>query len=142
MRRIIAVFVILSFIIVAPAYGGRRGRAPQVRNVSPMNDSEVVIGPEGVDFKWKVSPVPGGGRRAFRFKLFKGFGYGSIEKHELNPDVISINIPADVFEDGEIYVWEVSQRGLRGWSDPCRWSFKAKKEKIAEETEETEEDYK
>ena len=127
---ICGVIILLSVLIVTSVYGQRLGRyrgAPQVRNVSPGNDSEVIVGPEGVEFKWRLTPIPKGGRRAFRFRLFKGFEYGSIVQEELGHSITSITIPADVFKDSTLYSWEVSQCGQHGWSNPCHWSFTAKK---------------
>lgn len=107
---------------------GRRSDVPNVPFLSP--DDEAVIdltGKQGITFKWKNAPLPGGGRDAYRFKLIKGFKYDFIVSEELKQDVFSIDVPADKFEDSATYSWYVEQRdaSLRIWSrHDTVWSFK------------------
>jgi len=130
---IFGLIALLSVISAARAYSaigrtGRGGQTPRVRKIRPKDDSQVIIEDKGVEFKWSLVPMPAGGRRTFRFKLFKGFGYGSIVKEELAQDITSITVQAEVFEDGQLYSWEIAQRGSEGWSKSQRWSFTAIKE--------------
>lgn len=132
MRRAIASGLILILTIgcfCATSYAAsRRSDVPNVPFLFP--DDETIIdlrGREGITFKWKNSPVPGGGREAYRFKLIKGFKYDFIASEQLGRDVYSVDIPADKFEDGVTYSWYVEQKdsSLNIWSrHDTVWSFK------------------
>lgn len=107
---------------------GRRGDVPNVPFLSPYDEATIdLTGKQGITFKWKNAPLPGGGRDAYRFKLIKGFKYDFIVSEELGQDVFSIDVPADKFEDSVTYSWYVEQRdaSLRIWSrHDTVWSFK------------------
>jgi hypothetical protein len=131
-KKIILSGFILALVIIGLATvsfaGGRRSDVPNIPFLSP--DDEITIDltkKPGITFKWKNSPVPGGGREAFRFKLIKGFKYDFIVSEELPRDVFSIDVPSDKFEDGVTYSWYVEQRdaSLSIWSrHDTVWSFK------------------
>jgi hypothetical protein len=114
--------------VYAFAGGSERDKVPSVPQLSP--DDEIAIdltGKPGITFKWKSSPIPGGGRAAYRFKLIKGFKYDFIVSEELAQGVFSIDVPAGKFEDGATYSWYVEQRdaSLNVWSrHDTVWSFK------------------
>ena len=123
------ILIIVSFICVSSVFAeGRRSDVPNVPFLSP--DDEITIdltGKPGITFSWKNSPVPGGGRQAYRFKLIKGFKYDFIVSEELGQDVYSIDVPTDKFEDGVTYSWYVEQRDASKniWSrHDTVWSFK------------------
>lgn len=114
------------------AGGGKKDAVPNVAYITPDNDSVVdLTGKQGLTFRWKNQPVPGGGREAFRFRLVKGFGYNFIVSENLGQDVFLMEIPADKFEDGTTYSWYVQQRDASlmvwGWHDT--WSFKVIKKR-------------
>ncbi len=101
---------------------------PNVSFLSPDDESTIDLTDKpGITFKWKNSPVPGGGRDAYRFKLIKGFKYDFIVSEELGRGIFSIDVPADKFENGATYSWYIEQRdaSLRIWSrHDTVWSFK------------------
>ncbi len=114
--------------ISALSGGSERDKVPSVPQISP--DDEIMIdltGKPGITFRWKSTPIPGGGRAAYRFKLIKGFKYDFIVSEELGQGVFSIDVPADKFDDGVTYSWYVEQRdaSLNVWSrHDTVWSFK------------------
>lgn len=132
---IAAVFV-LSIVLSAAIFAVERDRVPRVAYIEPDNDTVVdLTGKTALTFKWKMQPIPGGGRTAFRFKVFKGFTYELVAKEELGRDILSIDVPADKFKDGELYSWEVQQRDGSNfiWSLSLRWSFKVSKKEAGAE---------
>ncbi|MDD5681580.1 MAG: hypothetical protein PHI59_10130 [Candidatus Omnitrophica bacterium] len=138
MKKIFVLFVICFLSVVTIVYAGGLGRAgaggtPEVLYLVPHNDHEVdLTGQAGLHFEWKSLPKPGGGREAYRFELFRGAeeAYDRIYNAELKPDVYSIEIPSDKFEDGMMYTWRVKQRDARSsaWSrQGDRWRFTVRK---------------
>jgi len=133
-KMLIAVFVagilIAVFAAGAHAASNRRTMVPRVAYTEPENDTVIdLAGKKTLTFGWKQQPVPGGGREGFRFRLYKGFDYALIAKEELARDILSIDVPADKFEDGATYSWHVEQRDSAGmlWSLHDTWSFKVTK---------------
>ena len=129
MGRKILILMVACFVLASSAYaGGRRSDVPNVPFLSPNDETTIdLAGKPGITFKWKNSPIPGGGREAYRFKLIKGFKYDFVVSEKLGRDVFSINVPADKFEDGITYSWYVEQRdnSSRMWSrHDTVWSFK------------------
>ncbi|MDP3791932.1 MAG: hypothetical protein Q8R38_07810 [Candidatus Omnitrophota bacterium] len=123
------ILMVICLLLASGAFAtGRRSDVPNVPFLSP--DDEITIDlteKPGITFKWKNSPVPGGGRDAYRFKLIKGFKYDFVVSEELPQNVFSIDVPADKFEDGVTYSWYVEQRdaSARIWSrHDTVWSFK------------------
>ena len=130
MKKII--LFILFFAMVATLVSARAGRdiTPLVRYISPKNDAMVDLkNKETLTFKWKSTPKPGGRREAYKFELFKEFGYERIVEETLSHNLYSIQIPTDKFEDDTTYTWQVKQRdgNTHTWSGDNRWSFKIKK---------------
>lgn len=130
-KKILILLTLCAVIMVmsAPAFAaGRRSDVPNVPFLAPEDESTIdLAGKTGITFKWKNSPVPGGGRDAYRFKLIKGFKYDFIVSEELPRDASSIDVPANKFEDGVTYSWYVEQRdaSLDIWSrHDTVWSFK------------------
>lgn len=128
---LITVALFLSFTLLQTVWAvGRRNNTPLVRYLEPKNDSTVDLkGKENMVFQWKKMPIPGGGRAKYKFELYDGFGYERIVSEDLKHDVYSIEVPADKFENGKLYTWQVKQRDAttRIWSRDDRWSFKVKK---------------
>lgn len=129
-NMLIAVLVIgglfVCLVTVAHAQSDRR-KVPRVAYIEPDNDTVIDLsGKKSLTFRWKQQPIPGGGRAGFRFKLCKGFGYDFIVSEDTGPDVLSIDVPADKFEDGAMYSWYVEQRdgSSTRWSLHDSWSFK------------------
>lgn len=120
-------FVMTASIVLA---GGDREKTPMVQYLEPGNDSVVNLkGKESLVFSWKKAPVPGGGRKAYKFDLYKGFGYEVVVGEKLNYKTYSIEVPADKFENGSTYTWQVKQRDANSkfWSMDHRWAFKVVK---------------
>ena len=122
----------LILVIAQPFAWAKKGRdsTPKVRYIEPKSESLVDLTDEEVlTFKWKPTPIPGGGRMAYKFELFKEFGYDRIVNETLRERVFSIDIPADRFADGALYTWQVRQRDASTpiWSMDQRWSFTVKK---------------
>jgi hypothetical protein len=115
------------------AGGGVRStgiKTPRVNYIVPKNDSEIdLTGKNYLTFRWKPTPRPQGGRRAYKFTLYKGFKYDvAFGAEVLRHDTYSIDIPCSKLENGIIYTWKVEQRAAHGgWSADLRWSFKVKK---------------
>lgn len=136
MKSVLAVVLVagvlaVSLTPVSYAQSDRR-KVPRVAYIEPDNDSVVDLsGKESLTFRWKQQPIPGGGRAGFRFKLCKGFGYDFIVSQDPGPDVLSIDVPADKFEDQATYSWYVEQRDASSarWSLHDGWSFKVTKKK-------------
>lgn len=131
-KALLAVFVfVVAFTQCAQlsAQPDRR-RVPRVVYKAPNNDSVVdLTGKNTLTFEWKGQPTPGGGRQSYRFRLFKGFEYGAIVTKEVDRDAYSVDVPAEKFESGATYSWQVEQRdaSIMAWSLPDRWSFKVMK---------------
>ena len=132
MARKMLILMIICLIFASSAFaGGRRSDVPNVPFLSPNDEITIDLTQmPGITFKWKNSPVPGGGREAYRFKLIKGFKYDFIVSEELPRNVFTIDVPSDKFEDGVTYSWYVEQRdaSLNIWSrHDTVWSFKVTK---------------
>lgn len=131
---LLTVSIILATTVCAWAPGSEasvRGtgiKTPRVNYISPTNESKIdLTGKEYLAFSWKPTPIPSGGRKAYRFSLFKGYEYDTVFDQELDPQTTSIDIPCSILEDNETYTWRVKQRDGGGWSPDLRWSFEAKK---------------
>jgi hypothetical protein len=124
----LACVILIAALSPASFATSRRSDVPNVPFLSPEDESTIdLTGKPGITFEWKNSPVPGGGREAFRFKLIKGFKYDFIVSEELGQGVYSIVVPSEKFEDGVTYSWYVEQRdaSLNTWSrHDTVWSFK------------------
>ena len=119
--------ILISTLVLA---GGDRERTPKVAYIGPGNDAVVNLkGEKSLTFMWKSGPVPGGGRVAYKFEIYKGFGYERVASETLDHDVFSKEVPAELFKSGELYSWQVKQRDRRTrlWSMDHRWSFKVVK---------------
>jgi len=134
MKKIMLVVSLAACVLVNQyAFGNMRaaGRhAPEVEYVSPRSQATVDLhGQKTLAFKWKPVPIPAGGRRCYKFTLYKGYGYDVAAKSTLEPDITSFEVPADVFENGKTYSWEVKQRDDRtaDWSIASRWAFTVSK---------------
>jgi len=131
MKKII--LITLAFIMAAGFAWARLDSAsftPEVRYLSPKDENVVdLTGKESLLFSWKPVPIPGGGRLCYKFELFKGYGYDRIVNETLSHDNVAMVVPADMFENGSIYTWQVTQRDemTRNWSRASRWVFKVKK---------------
>ena len=130
MKKILLFALCITLISVFSWAGGERESVPRVRYIEPKNDHTVdLTGKKSLVFKWKSSPTPSGGRRAYRFTVYKGFGYERVISENLDHKIYSREVPAELFEDGKLYTWQVKQRDGRThvWSMDSRWSFKVKK---------------
>ena len=128
-RRIVLSFLILiSFVSFSMA--GERQSAPDVVYTYPKSEAIVdLTGKESIEFTWKKMPIPSGGRSAYKFNLYKGFGYEELVDEKLEDKIYSIKVPAKIFEKGATYTWQVKQRSMRSrvWGKDNRWSFTVKK---------------
>ena len=122
-----------AFAIIATcvhASIARRTNTPKVRYIEPKSESVVDLsGEESLVFKWKRMPRPGGGRDAFKLEVFKGYGYDRIINETLDEDIDAVEVPSEMFEDSQLYTWQVRQRDRSTgvWSMDDRWSFTVKK---------------
>jgi len=127
-RKILILMMICIMLASLSFAASRRSDVPNIQFLSPNDEITIdLTGKPGITFKWKNSPLPGGGRSAFRFKLIKGFKYDFIVSENLARGVFLIDVPADKFEDGVTYSWYVEQRdsSLGVWSrHDTVWSFK------------------
>jgi hypothetical protein len=134
MIKKVAIAIIISALIAVAGNAYARQdpqlNVPRVSYNSPKDQSTVdLTGKKTLTFSWNVVPTPSGGRESFRFKLYKGFDYGSIVSQNLDNRTFSIDVPADNFVDGQTYTWRVQQRGSNSmtWSLYDTWSFKVVK---------------
>ena len=132
MKKLYAITLIFVTAITTLTFAGSDSRriVPNVRYRAPRNDSIVdLTGKEILEFKWKSTPAPSGGRSAYKFNLYKGFGYETLVSEKLDHKIYSIEVPVDMLEDGGEYTWQVKQRGRKSrlWGIDNRWSFKVKK---------------
>ncbi len=134
MKRLVILFLLIFSCMITPVWAGGGVRStgmktPRVNYIAPKNDSEIdLTGKDYLTFKWKPTPRPQGGRRAYKFTLYKGFAYDGVFSEVLSQDTYSIDIPCSKLENGIIYTWKVEQRAEHGgWSADLRWSFKIKK---------------
>ena len=126
---LILILFVFSTFISAEAVG-RRYNTPTVKYIQPKSQSVVdITGKNSITFMWKRLPRPANGRENYKFELFKDYGYDRIINEILEHDVDSVEIPADKFENGQTYTWQVKQRDqkTRVWSMDKRWSFTVKK---------------
>lgn len=130
MKKLFPFILTIIFITTFVQAGSGRLKTPRVIYMEPRNDSVVDLrGKESLTFRWKGTPKPGGGRMAYKFDLYKDFGYERIVSEKLRDDVYSIEVPSDKFEDGALYTWQVKQRDARTrfWGLDIRWSFRVRK---------------
>ena len=130
-KLILFLFVFSCMITPIWAGGGVRStgmKTPRVNYIIPKNDSEIdLTGKDCLTFRWKPTPRPQGGRRAYKFTLYKGFEYDVVFSEVLSRNTYSIDIPCSKLANGIIYTWKVEQRAEHGgWSADLRWSFKTK----------------
>jgi len=122
-------FVFLILTTIARAWSPVR-YTPEVRYISPKDEEVVGLeGKENLSFRWKPTPRPGGGRQSYRFELFKGYGYERLVNETLDPEIVIVDVPAEIFEKGATYTWQVRQRDSDTmiWSYEKRWSFRIEK---------------
>jgi len=103
---------------------------PRVAYIQPKNQSTVdLTGKTGIIFRWNKVPMAAGGVHAYRFKIYKGFGYEVVVSKKLDRGVFEIEIPAAAFENGVAYTWKVQQRddNSMNWSQYDIWNFKVVK---------------
>ena len=135
MKKIICLIIIGGILGAASGLlfaQSEKTRVPRVAYLSPERDSTVdLTGKNSLVLQWKNQPAPGGGREAFRFRLYKGFDYNAIVSQDLKQDVFSVEVPADKFEDGATYSWHVQQRDASSmsWSLFDTWTFTVSKKK-------------
>jgi hypothetical protein len=130
MGKRIVLFCLILMSFVSLSIAGERQSSPNVRYTYPRNEAVVdLTGKEELEFTWKKVPIPDGGRSAYKFNLYKGFGYEELANEKLDEKVYSIKIPANIFKNGGTYTWQVKQRSMRSrvWGKDNRWSFTVKK---------------
>ncbi|MFH1790474.1 MAG: hypothetical protein ABH885_00615 [Candidatus Omnitrophota bacterium] len=125
---LVTVIVLCLSQTAFPIMGAREADSyvPEVSYIAPESESIVDIsGVKHIEFSWKPTPIPALGRQAYRFTLYKGYGYDVVCKKELDEEARAVSVPAALFEKGGTYTWSVKQRsrGIAGWSDGRRWSF-------------------
>jgi len=95
----------------------------------PIKDTVVLTGQDNLEFKWWIEVV---GLRKFILKIYKGYNMylaDLIHKEDLPPDASSIKIKSDLFENGQVYTWSLTQISYSGYkSDKSFNSFKVIKE--------------
>lgn len=129
MKKMLILGVLLAGCVISTVTfaSSERRRVPRVMYLAPDNDSAIDLSGKGsLVFIWKSQPVPAGGRVAYKFTLYKDFGYEVVASETLSPKVFEAEVPADKFQDGSIYSWQVKQRdgGTMIWGRAERWSFK------------------
>ena len=98
---------------------------PEPRLRCPINETVVLTGKDSLEFKWWIDVV---GLRKFILKIYKGYNMyvaNLIHKEDLSPDLSSVMINSDLFEDGQVYTWSLIQISYAGFkSDKSFNSFK------------------
>lgn len=115
MRR--ALLILIALMITAPAFGrvGLRDDGdyvPQVVLTRPTEEKADITGKAALKFEWSPHESAPGMREYYDFRLYKGYDMyenSLIRKERLGPDVCSIDIGSEVFQDGQVYTWSVRQ---------------------------------
>ena len=115
---------------VSFTYGnGPYNSLPEPRLRCPIHETVVLTGKDSLEFKWWIDVV---GLRKFILKIYKGYNMyvaNLIHKEDLSPDISSVMIKSDLFEDGQVYTWSLIQISYAGFkSDRSFNSFKVIKE--------------
>ena len=117
----------IFFTVEARGIYGRGEMVPEVNYMAPKDESKIdLAGEKTLTFRWRRVPFPSGGRKCYKFIIFKGFSYESYFKKILEHNVTSIDVPVGIFEDGQVYSWQVKQQDdwSAAWSRNVWWSFK------------------
>jgi len=111
----------VSFTIDNGAYNN----VPEPRLRYPISETAILTGNDPLEFKWWNDLV---GIRGFTLKIYKGYNmYAAnlIHKEDLSPEVSSVKIKSDLFEDGQVYTWSLIRLSFSGYkSDKSFNSFK------------------
>jgi len=127
MRKLLAFMLVFAFVATPLLAGSTMQTTPKVRYRYPKDEAELDLSEEeNLIFTWKSSPSPAGGRSRYKFEIYKGFTYDIILKEYLKPTASKLEVPVETFKVGQLYTWQVKQRGekSRDWSADCRWTFK------------------
>lgn len=129
MKKLYLIIALIALSVSVVWAGGDRETVPKVRYLEPRSEAVIdLTGKDSIMFKWNAA-TPSGGRVGYRFTIYKGFGYERAYHEEPEIKANSIEVPADIFEDGQLYTWQVKQRAGNNkvWSMDQRWSFTVKK---------------
>lgn len=127
MKRWIALLLIAA-AFTAPAHaGGRRGQQPPPRLFEPAERADL-RGKNELLFRWGSE---GGGSEIseYQFKLYKGtqtIEAGLIKAETLPAGRDRISLPADLFENGQTYTWQIRGTGSAK-TRPAYTNFKVEK---------------
>lgn len=103
----------VSFTMISPAFaGGRRGLQPAPRLMEPAENADLT-GKTELLFRWGEE----GDRsqiQEYQFKLYKGTE--TVEKGLIKAVTVParedrLALPADLFEDGQTYAWQLRGAG-------------------------------
>jgi hypothetical protein len=137
-RAFIAIVAATGMTLISTlvfAYNSRSGYnigyynwLPAPTLIYPINDEVDLRSKDSLEFKWRNDFM---GIRSFIFKLYKGYNMyeaALIYKENVSADNSSLQIKADLFEDGQVYTWSLVQVALAGQkSDKSFNSFKVEK---------------
>ena len=127
MKRL-AAFFLLAVFLALPAYaGGRKGVQPPPRLYEPTENADL-RGKTELLFRWDSA-----GDRSiisdYQFKLYKGTQTvepGLIKAETIPASKDRIALPADLFENGQTYTWQIRGTGS-GKTRPAYTNFKVEK---------------
>jgi len=126
MRRLVTFFLI-TMILAVPAYaGGRRGQSPPPRLFEP-NEYADLRGKSELLFRW--GSEGGSEISEYQFKLYKGtqtVEAGLIKAETVPAKQGRISLPADLFENGQTYTWQMRGSGTSK-TRPIYTNFKVEK---------------
>ena len=126
MRRL-CLLVLIAALIVSPAYAGGKIGPPPPQLFEPTENADL-HGKSELLFRWGSA-----GDRSkisdYQFKLYKGtqtYEAGLIKAVTVPAREDHISLPADLFEDGQTYTWQIRGTGAQK-TRPAYTIFKVKK---------------
>ncbi len=126
--KAVVVSALIFYAIGSIAVNSSDDFAPEPRIIYPVSDTVDISGKDEVVFSWSSSGGNLAERVFYDFALYKGrqaYEKYVIVKKRLPPNVYSFAVKADMFEDGQVYTWTLSQGYIaKGKSDYAYCGFK------------------
>lgn len=110
---LVALLLAVVFLAMAPKpLHSSDEFSPEPHILSPLSEKIDLTGKKTLVFSWDSSGGPSIRRDYFDFRIYKGYQrYESfiIFRKRLGPEVLSIEVDTELFEDGGSYAWSLAQ---------------------------------